>query len=71
MVGDNNCFFNALCVYPEIKDEDPWELRASLADFIEDSMEAHRVYTDILRGSIPLESFVREKATNKSNVAGH
>ena len=24
VVGDNNCFFNALCVCPAIKDEDPW-----------------------------------------------
>ena len=57
VVGDNNCFFNALCVSPAIGDEDPWELRTSLAEFIEDSMEARRVYTDILHGSIPFESF--------------
>ena len=66
VVGDNNSFFNALCVCPAIKDEDPWELRTSLADFIEDSMEARRVYTEILHGSIPFESFVKRLRTNRT-----
>jgi hypothetical protein len=64
VVGDNNCFFNALCVCSAIKDEDPWELWTSLADFIEDSMEARRVYTEILHGSIPFDSFVKRLRTN-------
>ena len=64
VVGDNNCFFNALCVCPAIKYEDPRELRTSLADFIQHSMEARRVYTDILHGRIPFDSFVKRLRKN-------
>lgn len=38
--------------------DDPAELRLSLANFVNGNMEARRIYTDILQGVMPFDSFV-------------
>jgi len=57
--GDGSCFFSALCVAPEIRMEDPYLLRQKLCDFLQHNKEAHVIYTNILKETLPYDSFVR------------
>lgn len=58
--GDGNCFFNALCVCPEIRMEDPSELRQTLVEFLMNNGEAASVYTNVLKQIVPYETFIRK-----------